>query len=191
MLENDDLFQTFFKHLFSLYSSYSQTEEGLSILGKKRSLFPEVYLYHRIKELYSYSENNIVRRDCYVVINDWNTRRDRSREEGQKIDIGAWDPDKETGQCYECKVKFYIKEKVHQLKFLEDIRDHSLGKIHVFSPVNGRVYLQGTLAGVPSLLYRILLCIYSIDRSLYPGPMRQYLSSALLPLTCHALYSSH
>ena len=132
MLENDDLFQTFFKHLFSLYSSYSQTEEGLSILGKKRSLFPEVYLYHRIKELYSYSENNIVRRDCYVVINDWNTRRDRSREEGQKIDIGAWDPDKEAGQCYECKVKFYIKEKVHQLKFLEDIRDHSLGKIHVF-----------------------------------------------------------
>ena len=132
MLENDDLYMTFFKHLFSLYSSYSQTEEGLSILGKKRSLFPEVYLYHRIKELYSYNENNIVRRDCYVVINDWNTRRDRSRDEGQKIDVGAWDPDKETGQCYECKVKFYIKEKEHQLKFLEDIRDHSLGKIHVF-----------------------------------------------------------
>ena len=39
MLENDSLFMTFFKHLFSLYSSYSQTEEGLSILGKKRSLF--------------------------------------------------------------------------------------------------------------------------------------------------------
>ena len=66
------------------------------------------------------------------MINDWDTRRDRSKDQGQKIDIGAWDPDKEVGQCYECKVKFYMKEKEHQLKFLEDIRDHSLGKIHVF-----------------------------------------------------------
>lgn len=132
MLENDPAFMEFFKHLFSLYSSFSQTEEGLSILGKRRSLFPEIYVYQMIKELYSYSPKNIVRRDCHVVINDWDTRRDRTTEEGQKIDVGAWDPEKESGQCYECKVKFYLKEKEHQLKFLEAIREHSQGKIHVF-----------------------------------------------------------
>ncbi len=132
MLENDPAFMEFFKHLFSLYSSFSQTEEGLSILGKRRSLFPEIYVYHRVKELYSYRIKSIVRRDCYVVIEDWDTRRDRTRDEGQKIDIGAWDPEKENGQCYECKVKFYLKEKEHQLKFLEAIRDHSEGRINVF-----------------------------------------------------------
>src|SRR4030067_3657684 len=84
MMENDDLYMTFFKHLFSLYSSYSQTEEGLSILGKKRSLFPEVYLSHRIKGLHSYNPKNIVSRDCYVVINDWDTRRDRAKDQGKK-----------------------------------------------------------------------------------------------------------
>ncbi len=132
MLENDPTFLEFFKHLFSLYSSFSQTEEGLSILGKRRSLFPEIYVYQRVKEVYAYRLKSIVRRDCYVVIEDWNTRRDRTREEGQKIDIGAWDPEKESGQCYECKVKFYIKEKEHQLEFLEEIRRHSQGKIDVF-----------------------------------------------------------
>lgn len=132
MLENDPVFLEFFKHLFSLYSSFSQTEEGLSILGKRRSLFPEIYVYHRIRDLYSHSPRSIVRRDCYVVIDGWDTRRDRTSEEGQKIDVGAWDPEKESGQCYECKVKFYIKEKEHQLKFLEAIREHSGGKIHVF-----------------------------------------------------------
>ena len=132
MFENDPIFMEFFKHLFSLYSSFSQTEEGLSILGKRRSLFPEIYVYHMVKDLYSYNKKNIVRRDCYVVIEDWDTRRDRHRDEGQKIDVGAWDPEKENGQCYECKVKFYIKEKEHQLKFLEAIREHSQGKINVF-----------------------------------------------------------
>lgn len=132
MLENDPAFMDFFKHLFSLYSSFSQTEEGLSILGKRRSLFPEIYVYNRLKALYAYSPENTVRRDCYVVIDNWDTRRDRTVEEGQKIDVGTWDPEKESGQCFECKVKFYIKEKEHQLRFLEAIRDHSLGKIHVF-----------------------------------------------------------
>lgn len=132
MLENDPAYMDFFKHLFSLYSGFSQTEEGLSILGKRRSLFPEIYVYHRLKELYGYSPKNIVRRDCYVVIDTWDTRRDRIVEEGQKIDVGTWDPEKESGQCFECKVKFYIKEKEHQLRFLEDIREHSKGKIHVF-----------------------------------------------------------
>ena len=132
MLENDPTFMDFFKHLFSLYSSFSQTEEGLSILGKRRSLFPEIYLYNRIKENYSYNPKNIVRRDCYVIIDGWDSRRNRTKDEGQKIDIGAWDPEKETGQCYECKVKFYMKEKEHQLKFLEAIREHSEGRIHVF-----------------------------------------------------------
>lgn len=132
MLGNDPDFMMFFKHLFSLYSSFSQTEEGLSILGKRRSLFPEIYVYSRIKELYSYNPKNIIRRDCYVVIGVWDTRRDRHRDEGQKIDVGAWDPEKESGQSYECKVKFYLKEKEHQLKFLEAIRDHSEGKINVF-----------------------------------------------------------
>ncbi len=132
MLENDPAFMEFFKHLFSLYSSFSQTEEGLSILGKRRSLFPEIYVFHRVKELYSGRLKSIVRRDCYVVIEDWDTRRDRIREEGQKIDVGAWDPERENGQSYECKVKFYIKEKEHQLKFLEAIRDHSEGRINVF-----------------------------------------------------------
>ncbi len=132
MLEGDPAFMKFFKHLFSLYSGFSQTEEGLSILGKRRSLFPEFYVYHRIKELFSHSNKNIVRRDCYVVIEDWDTRLDRTGKEGQKIDVGAWDLDRESGQCYECKVKFYIKEKEHQLAFLEAIRDHSQGKIHVF-----------------------------------------------------------
>ncbi len=132
MLENDPAFMDFFKHLFSLYSSFSQTEEGLSILGKRRSLFPEIYVYHRLKALYAYSPENTVVRDCYVVVDNWDTRRDRTAEEGQKIDVGTWDPQKESGQCFECKVKFYIKEKEHQLRFLEEIRDHSLGKIHVF-----------------------------------------------------------
>ncbi|OGW52598.1 MAG: hypothetical protein A2Z60_02080 [Nitrospirae bacterium RIFCSPLOWO2_02_42_7] len=132
MLEGDPTFMEFFKRLFSLYSSFSQTEEGLSILGKRRSIFPEIYVFHRLRDVYGYSPKNVVRRDCYVVVGDWDTRRDRTREEGQKIDIGAWDPDKESGQCYECKVKFYIKEKEHQLHFLEAIRDHSEGKIHVF-----------------------------------------------------------
>lgn len=132
MLENDPAFMEFFKHLFSLYSSFSQTEEGLSILGKRRSLFPEIYVYHRVRDIYAYSDKNIVRRDCYVVIEDWDTRRDRTKEDGQKIDVGAWDPEKESGQCYECKVKFYIKEKEHQLEFLETIRDHSQGRINVF-----------------------------------------------------------
>ena len=132
MIENDPTFLDFFKHLFSLYSSFSQTEEGLSILGKRRSLFPEIYVYQRVKEVYAYRLKSIVRRDCYVVIEAWNTRRDRAREEGQKIDIGAWDPEKESGQCYECKVKFYLKEKEHQLQFLEEIRRHSQGKIDVF-----------------------------------------------------------
>lgn len=132
MLVNDPDFMDFFKHLFSLYSSFSQTEEGLSMLGKRRSLFPEIYLYHRIKENYSYNPKNIVKRDCYVIIDSWDTRRNRKRNEGQKIDIGAWDPEKETGQCYECKVKFYMKEKEHQLRFLESIRERSRNKIHVF-----------------------------------------------------------
>lgn len=132
MLEHDPTFLEFFKHLFSLYSSFSQTEKGLSFLGKRRSLFPEIYVYYRIKELYSYSPDNIVRRDCYVVIDDWDTRRGRTREEGQKIDVGAWSPQKEMGQCFECKVKFYMKEKEHQLRFLEEIRDRSKGHIHVF-----------------------------------------------------------
>jgi len=132
MLEKDPTFLDFFRHLFSLYSSFSQTEEGLSILGKRRSLFPEIYVYHRIRDRYFHSLRGIVRRDCYVVIDNWDTRRDRMPEEGQKIDIGAWDPEKEIGQCYECKVKFYIKEKEHQLEFLEAIREHSRGKIHVF-----------------------------------------------------------
>src|SRR4030065_1817590 len=60
MLDNDPTFLEFFKHLFSLYSSFSQREEGLSILGKRRSLFPEIYLYHRIRGLYSYNPKNIV-----------------------------------------------------------------------------------------------------------------------------------
>lgn len=132
MLGNDPDFMDFFKHLFSLYSSFSQTEEGLSMLGKRRSLFPEIYLYHRIKENYSYNPKNIVKRDCFVIIDNWDTRRSRKSNEGKKIDIGAWDPEKETGQCYECKVKFYMKEKEHQLKFLEAIRERSNGKIHVF-----------------------------------------------------------
>ncbi len=132
MLENDPAFMDFFKHLFSLYSSFSQTEEGLSILGKRRSLFPEIYLYHRIKENYAYNPKNIVRRDCYVIIDRWDSRKNRTKVEGQKIDIGAWDPEKESGQCYECKVKFYMKEKEHQLNFLEAIRERSEGKIHVF-----------------------------------------------------------
>ncbi|MDD5433951.1 MAG: hypothetical protein PH343_00845 [Nitrospira sp.] len=132
MLENDPAFMDFFKHMFSLYSSFSQTEEGLSILGKRRSLFPEIYLFHRIKEIYSYNPANTVRRDCYVMIDGWDSRQNRTKDNGQKIDIGAWDPKKETGQCYECKVKFYMKEKEHQLNFLEAIRERSKGKIHVF-----------------------------------------------------------
>ncbi len=132
MLEHDPTFLEFFKHLFSLYSSFSQTEEGLSYLGKRRSLFPESYLFYRIKELYSYSPDNIVRRDCYVVIDNWDTRRDRTKKEGQKIDVGAWDPHKEIGQCFECKVKFYMKEKEHQIDFLEEIREKSKGHLHVF-----------------------------------------------------------
>ena len=132
MLENDPTFMDFFKHLFSLYSSFPQTEEGLSILGKRRSLFPEIYLFHRIKENYSYNPKNIVRRDCYVIIDGWDSRQNRTKVDGQKIDIGAWDPEKETGQCYECKVKFYMKEKEHQLNFLEAIRERSEGKINVF-----------------------------------------------------------
>jgi hypothetical protein len=82
--------------------------------------------------MYSHSREALIRRDCYVVIDDWDTRRDRNRDEGQKIDVGAWDPDKESGHCFECKVKFYIKEKEHQLEFLEKIRDQSQGKLHIF-----------------------------------------------------------
>ncbi|MBI4714553.1 MAG: hypothetical protein HY760_01150 [Nitrospirae bacterium] len=132
MIENDPVYREFFQHLFALYSSFSQTKEGLSFLGKRRSIFPEFYVFHRVREMYAHTPRALIRRDCYVVIDDWDTRRDRTKEEGQKIDVGAWDPDRETGHCFECKVKFYLKEKEHQLGFLEAIRDHSGGKLHVF-----------------------------------------------------------
>jgi hypothetical protein len=132
MLEHDPVYMEFFQHLFALYSSFSQTEEGLSVLGKRRSIFPEFFVYHRIREMYAQSKGALIRRDCYVVIDDWDTRRNRARDEGQKIDVGAWDPERETGHCFECKVKFYLKEKEHQLQFLETIRDQSQGKLHVF-----------------------------------------------------------
>ena len=58
------------------------------------------------------------------MINDWDTRRDRAKDQGQKIDIGAWDLTRKLVNVMNV-VKFYMKEKEHQLKFLEDIRDHS------------------------------------------------------------------
>ncbi len=130
--EKDRTYLHFFKHLFSLYSSFSQTEKGWEELGKFRSVFPESYIYHRMKEKYASRKRAIVRRECFVVIDGWDSRVHRTKEEGQKIDVGTWDPDVERGECFECKVKIYIKEKEHQLEFLETIKEISKGRLSVY-----------------------------------------------------------
>ncbi|MBI5287003.1 MAG: hypothetical protein HY878_05370 [Deltaproteobacteria bacterium] len=130
--ESDPTYLTFFKHLFSLYSSFVQTYQGWDKLGKYRSIFPEVYIFHRVKDRYVSKPNSIVERECFIVIDNWDSRIHRTREEGQKVDAGAWDPDEERGEVYEAKVKMYIKEKEHQLEFLETIKERSKGSIDVF-----------------------------------------------------------
>lgn len=130
--EKNTTYLHFFKHLFSLYSSFSQTEKGWEKLGKFRSVFPESYIYHRIKEKYASRKRAIVRRECFVVIDGWDSRINRTKEEGQKIDVGAWDPDAQQGECFECKVKIYIKEKKHQLEFLKLIKELSKGRLEVY-----------------------------------------------------------
>ncbi len=130
--DNDPTYIQFFKHLFSLYSSFSQTYEGWDKLGKHRSLFPETYIYYMVKEKYAARANSIVARECYVVINGWDSRIDRSKAAGQKVDVAAWDMESQRGEAYEAKVKIYIKEKEHQLEFLETIRAISEKKIDVF-----------------------------------------------------------
>ena len=130
--ENDPAYLTFFKHLFSLYSSFSQTYSGWDKLGKYRSIFPEVYIYKRIKDKYVSKPSSVVERECFVVIDDWDSRVNRGKMEGQKIDVGAWDPSSQKGEAYEAKVKIYIKEKIHQIEFLEKIKEVSEGRIEVY-----------------------------------------------------------
>ncbi len=130
--EQDPTYIKFFKHLFSLYSSFKQTYKGWDRLGKYRSVFPESYIYHRMKERYSSKPNSTVARECFVVIDGWDSRVERTKKEGQKVDVGAWDPDEQHGEVFEAKVKVYIKEKEHQLDLLETIRRVSDRKIDVF-----------------------------------------------------------
>src|SRR3989344_1928850 len=105
--DQDPAYFTFFKHLFSLYSGFVQTYEGWDKLGKYRSVIPESYVYHRMREKYA------------------------SRPE-VKVEVGVWDDIAQRGEVYEVKVKVYIKQKEHQLKFLEIIRKLSNKKVNVF-----------------------------------------------------------
>jgi hypothetical protein len=130
--DHDTNYLTFFKHLFSLYSGFVQTYEGWDKLGKHRSVIPESYVYHRIKERYASKLEVKVERECFVVIDGWSSQRDRTKDEGQKIDIGVWNCIAQHGEAYEVKVKVYIKEKEHQLEFLETIRKLSNKKVDVF-----------------------------------------------------------
>ncbi len=130
--ENDPTYLKFFKHLFSLYSSFKQTYTGWDRLGKYRSVFPESYIYHRMLDRYSTQKDVKVARECYVVIDDWDSRVNRTRKEGQKVDVGVWNPTEQRGEVFEAKVKVYIKEKEHQLEFLETIRKVSNKRIDVF-----------------------------------------------------------
>lgn len=129
--ERDETYLKFFTHLFSLYSSFSQTYQGWDRLGKFRSVFPESYVYHRMMERHGDCPGTVVSRECYVVINGWDTRKARTRKEGQKVDVGMWNSREEKGKAFETKVKAYIKEKEHQLDLLETIRDVSKKRIDV------------------------------------------------------------
>jgi hypothetical protein len=129
--EHDATYLKFFTHLFSLYSSFSQTYEGWDRLGKFRSLFPESYVYHRLMDRYGSRPEVVVSRECYVVINGWDSRRQRTKKQGQKIDVGMWDRAEQKGKAFEAKVKAYISEKEHQLDFLETIREVSKKRIDV------------------------------------------------------------
>ena len=131
-LDHDPAYITFFKHLFSLYSGFVQTYEGWDKLGKHRSVIPESYIYHRIKERYASRPDVKVERECFVVIDGWDSRINRTKAEGQKIDAGVWDEAAQHGEVYEVKVKVYIKRKEHQLEFLEMIRRLSNKKLDVF-----------------------------------------------------------
>lgn len=130
--DQDSAYFTFFKHLFSLYSGFVQTYEGWDKLGKRRSVIPEAYIYHRLKDKYSGRPEIKVQRECFVVIDEWDSRIHRTKDEGHKVDVGMWDYVAQSGEVYEVKVKVYIKEKEHQLAFLETIRKMSNGKIIVF-----------------------------------------------------------
>ncbi|MBI3399202.1 MAG: hypothetical protein HY026_08260 [Deltaproteobacteria bacterium] len=130
--DRDPTYFTFFKHLFSLYSGFVQTYEGWDKLGKHRSVIPEAYIYHRTKERYASKPAVKVERECFVVIDGWDSRIHRSKEVGQKVDIGVWDDAAQHGEVYEVKVKMYIKEKEHQLEFIETIRKVSSRRIDVF-----------------------------------------------------------
>jgi len=130
--DQDAAYITFFKHLFSLYSGFVQTYEGWDKLGKHRSVIPESYVYHRIKERYASRPDVKVERECFVIIDGWDSRIDRTKDEGQKVDVGVWDYTAQHGEVYEIKVKVYIKEKEHQLEFLEAIRKASSKSIDVF-----------------------------------------------------------
>ena len=130
--DQDPVYFTFFKHLFSLYSGFVQTYEGWDKLGKYRSVIPESYVYHRMREKYASRPEVKVERECFVVIDEWDSRTHRAKAEGQKVDVGVWDDIAQRGEVYEVKVKVYIKQKEHQLKFLEIIRKLSNKKINVF-----------------------------------------------------------
>ncbi len=129
--ERDETYLKFFTHLFSLYSSFSQTYQGWDRLGKFRSVFPESYVYHRVVDRHGTRPDTVVRRECYVVINGWDSRSERTKKEGQKLDVGMWDGVEQKGKVFETKVKAYIKEKEHQLNLLETIRDVSKKRIDV------------------------------------------------------------
>ncbi|HHL39123.1 MAG TPA: hypothetical protein ENJ37_01315 [Deltaproteobacteria bacterium] len=162
--DNDPTYLKFFRHLYALYSSFQQTYEGWDKLGKYRSLFPESYVYHKLLDKYSDIKDAVVSRECYIVIDGWDSRVDRSRKEGQKMDAAAWDRGAQSGEVYEAKVKVYIKDKEHQLEFLEKIHEVSEGRICAvlasFAPK--RVVLNHLRSFFPGRdLSRI--CIYGID----------------------------
>jgi hypothetical protein len=129
--ERDETYLRFFTHIFSLYSSFSQTYEGWDRLGKFRSVFPEYYVYRRLSDKYAPRPEVVVRRECYVVIDGWDTRKDRTKKQGQKVDVAMWDEAEQKGKVFEAKVKAYIKEKEHQLELLETIRDVSNKRIDI------------------------------------------------------------
>ncbi|HHD10966.1 MAG TPA: hypothetical protein ENK42_00865 [Deltaproteobacteria bacterium] len=126
--ERDETYIKFFTHLFALYSSFPQTYEGWDRLGKFRSIFPESYIYRKMLQRYGDKEEVLISRECFVVIDDWDSRK-RSKEEGQKVDVALWDRKKEKGMVFETKVKIYIKEKEHQLDLLDTIHEVSHHRI--------------------------------------------------------------
>lgn len=94
--------------------------------------YSQRHIYKRIKEKHASKAGSIVERECFVVIDNWDSRINRTKMDGQKVDVGAWDQSSQRGEVYEAKVKIYIKEKWHQIEFLEEIEEISKGRVKAY-----------------------------------------------------------